>query len=143
MNAVEFLKLQKRICKHHENDTCFNCPLNDHCLLSSTDLDYDEEETVRLAEEWEKEHPLRTNGDAITQMLDENLPWGISGIEYEKRFRGDDVILTFSKEMWNEEYKGKYGADGCEGCRWDYLEAYEDPCCDCCKNFKDKWESKI
>lgn len=143
MNAVEFLKLQKRICKQFGDSSCPDCPLYGQCLTTSTNLDYDEEETVRIVEEWDKEHKLRTNGDAITQMLDENLPWGISGIEYEKRFRGDDVILTFSKEMWNEEYKGRYGADGCEGCKWDYLKSYEDPCCNCRKNYKNKWESKI
>ena len=140
MNAVEFLKLQKRICKHHENDTCFKCPLNDHCILSSTDLDYDEKEAVRIAEEWGKGHPIRTNGDVIKQMLEDNLPWEIG---HTTRYSDGGVSLIFSREAWEEEYKGKYGADGCEGCRWDYLEAFEDPCCDCCKNYRDKWESKI
>lgn len=138
MNAVEFLKLQKRICKHHENDTCFNCPLNDHCLLSSTDLDYDEEETVRLAEEWASEHKLRTNGDVVKQMLEENAIW----LEYTTRFSDGEVTLTFSREAWNDEYRGKYGADGCEGCKWEYLMPMDDPCCDCCKNYKNKWEYK-
>lgn len=139
MNAVEFVRLQKRICQHHENDTCLDCPLYDHCLSSNLDLDFDEEETVRLAEEWAAEHPLRTNGDAVKQMLEENAIW----LEYTTRFSDGGVTLTFSRAAWNEEYKGRYGADGCEGCRWGRLEAYEDPCCDCCKSYRDKWESKI
>lgn len=139
MNAVEFLKLHKRICKHHENDTCFNCPLNDHCLLSSTDLDYDEEETVRIVEEWAAEHKLRTNGDVVKKMLEENAIW----LEYTTRFSDGGVTLTFSREEWEEEYKGKYGADGCEGCKWDYLMPSDDPCCDCCHSFKSNWEPKI
>ena len=139
MNAVEFLKLQKRICKQHENDTCFDCPLNDHCILSSTDLDYDEEETVKIAEEWAEEHPIRTNGNALKEMLQEYLMC----LEYTTRFSDGGVTLTFSREAWEEEYKGKYGADGCEGCKWEYLMPMDDPCCDCCKNYRDKWESKI
>lgn len=138
MNAVEFLKLQKRICKTYENTTCGECPLCDHCLISNFDLDYDEKETVKLAEDWATEHQLRTNGDVVKQMLEENAIW----LEYTTRFSDGEVTLTFSREAWNDEYRGKYGADGCEGCKWEYLMPMDDPCCDCCKNYKNKWEYK-
>lgn len=138
MNAVEFLKLQKRICKTYENTTCGECPLCDHCLISNFDLDYDEKETVRLAEDWAEGHPLRTNGDVVKKMLEENAIW----LEYTTRFSDGGVTLTFSREEWEEEYKGQYGADGCEGCKWDYLMPSDDPCCDCCHSFKSNWEYK-
>ena len=139
MNAVEFLKLQRRICKQFGDSSCPDCPLYGQCLTTSTNLDYDEEDVVDIAETWAAEHPLRTNGDVVKQMLEENAIW----LEYTTRFKGDDVILTFHREEWEEEYKGKYGADGCEGCKWDYLMPSDDPCCDCCKSYRDKWESNI
>lgn len=138
MNAVEFLKLQKRICKQFGDSSCPDCPLYGQCLTTSTNLDYDEEDVVDIAETWAAEHKLRTNGDVVKQMLEENAIW----LEYTTRFSDGEVTLTFSREAWNDEYRGKYGADGCEGCKWEYLMPMDDPCCDCCKNYKNKWEYK-
>ena len=138
MNAVEFLKKQKRLCKSFEDCSCHDCPLFEMCFTTSDELDFDEEEVVRIVEEWAEKHPIRTNGAVVKQMLEENAIW----LEYTTRFSDGGVTLTFSREEWEEEYKGQYGADGCEGCKWDYLMPSDDPCCECCHSFKSNWEYK-
>ena len=55
MDAVEFLRDFRRMCKSY-GDTCDNCKLEGgECSLS--DCDFDQEKVVRIVEEWAKVHP--------------------------------------------------------------------------------------
>ena len=82
MNAVEFLKKQKRMCKSFDGKSCFDCRLFERCLATSDGLDFDEEEVVRIVEEWEEEHPILTNsnvfedtfGISVKHLWDMNYP---------------------------------------------------------------------
>lgn len=58
MEALEFLKEHKRMCKSY--DGCCDCPLVSHCSISSTASDDDNKKTVDVVEQWSKEHPRKT-----------------------------------------------------------------------------------
>lgn len=59
MEALEFLKEHKRMCKAYK--TCNNCPLsNNHCIVNHLASDYDNKKIVNFVEHWSKEHPRKT-----------------------------------------------------------------------------------
>lgn len=59
MDALEFLKERKRMCKSYEK--CEGCPLErGSCSLSSSLPDKDCERIITTVEQWSKEHPRKT-----------------------------------------------------------------------------------
>ena len=59
MDALEFLKEQKRMCKAYK--TCNNCPLvSSHCIVNHLATDDDNKKIVNFVEQWSKEHPRKT-----------------------------------------------------------------------------------
>lgn len=59
MEALEFLKEQKRMCKAYK--TCSACPLlNNHCIVNHLASDDDNKKIVNFVEQWSKEHPRKT-----------------------------------------------------------------------------------
>lgn len=59
MDALEFLKERKRMCKSYEK--CEGCPLKrGGCSLSSSLPDKDCERIITTVEQWSKEHPRKT-----------------------------------------------------------------------------------
>ena len=59
MDALEFLKEQKRMCKSYKS--CYNCPFaNNHCIVNHLTSDDDCEKIVNGVEQWSKEHSFKT-----------------------------------------------------------------------------------
>ena len=59
MEALEFLKEQKRMCKSYKS--CYNCPLsNNHCIVNHLASNDDCEKIVNGVEQWSKENPHKT-----------------------------------------------------------------------------------
>lgn len=59
MDAAEFLKERKRMCKLHP--CCGGCPLEGtHCALSHAMDDEDYKRVINTVEQWSKENPRKT-----------------------------------------------------------------------------------
>lgn len=58
MDALEFLMEHKRMCNAYNG--CCDCPLVNHCSISSSASDDDNKKTVDVVEHWSKEHPRKT-----------------------------------------------------------------------------------
>lgn len=57
MDAVEYVKELRRICKSHP--ACNVCPLNSKfCYIAN--MCEDAEKAVKIVEQWAKEHPVNT-----------------------------------------------------------------------------------
>lgn len=63
MDAVEFLKAWRRMCKTKD---CENCEADEFCRRFITDLDKPEK-LLSVVEEWEKEHPVKTRQDEFLE----------------------------------------------------------------------------
>lgn len=72
MDAKEFIRTHKRICKKH-GDACKNCPLLDKgCYSTSTSIILPEEldeSVVDLVEKWAKENPVKTRQSKILEQF--------------------------------------------------------------------------
>lgn len=58
MDAVEYVKEMRRICKSHP--ACNVCPLNSKFCYISTNMCEDAEKAIKIVEEWAKDHPVKT-----------------------------------------------------------------------------------
>jgi hypothetical protein len=96
MDAVTYVKEHQRICKEH---TCSKCPLGnfERCDFAEP------EELVKAVEEWSKEHPLVTNGEAAIDMMGK---MGAPYIGFKKNNTGQ-VVMTLDGTWWDAEYKGE------------------------------------
>lgn len=72
MDAKEFIRTHKRICKKY-GDACKNCPLLDKgCYSTSTSIILPEEldeGVVDLVEKWAKENPVKTRQSEFLKMF--------------------------------------------------------------------------
>lgn len=60
MDALEFLRERKRMCKSF-GDYCDGCPLNGKpCTISAGLDDGDCKRIIAIVEQWSKEHPRKT-----------------------------------------------------------------------------------
>lgn len=70
MDALEFLKEQKRMCNSYK--TCYNCPFaNSHCIVNHLTSDDDYEKIVNRVERWSKEHPRKTRQSVFLEQWPE------------------------------------------------------------------------
>lgn len=61
MDAVQFIKGQKRMCKNYAMQNCHGCPLNGVTGCNYSQFMNDKEENiVSIVEKWIKEHPAKT-----------------------------------------------------------------------------------
>lgn len=113
MDAVEFFKTVKRLCK---NQGCDGCPVckNNTCMVMLIARLYgasDEsiEETISKVEQWAKDHPVKTRQSELLEMFpDARIHNGVI----------DFCPKGFLPEEAGEAYCGKHG--NCNGCRKDY-----------------------
>lgn len=71
MNAVEFLKEERRMCESVEQG-CLKCPLRDtSCRAISGETDEGIEKEVAIVEQWSKEHPLKTRQSVFLKQYPE------------------------------------------------------------------------
>lgn len=72
MDAKEFIRAHKRICKKY-GDACKNCPLLDKgCYSTSTSIILPEEldeNVVDSVEKWAKENPVKTRQSKFLEMF--------------------------------------------------------------------------
>lgn len=67
MDAIEFLRDFRRMCRSYGN-TCDYCKL-DGGGCSFSDCDCNQEEVVRIVEEWAKEHPVKTRLSELLKLF--------------------------------------------------------------------------
>lgn len=72
MDAKEFIRTHKRMCKKY-HDVCEGCPLLDKgCYSTSTSIIFPEEldeNIVDLVEKWAKENPIKTRQSKFLEMF--------------------------------------------------------------------------
>ena len=113
MDAVEFFKTVKRLCK---NQGCDGCPVckNNTCMVMLIARLYgasDEsvEETISKVEQWAKDHPVNTRQSEMLKMFpDAKIHYGVI----------DFCPKGFLPEEVDETYCRKYS--NCNECRKDY-----------------------
>lgn len=74
MDAVEFLKVRKRMCAAN-NVTCYECPLSSStgsCLFMTKDKGA-ENVVVDRVKQWSKEHPIKTRQSEFLKMFPNTL----------------------------------------------------------------------
>lgn len=71
MNAVEFLKEERRMCEFF-GKTCVKCPFRDtrRCAIL-LESDEELEKTVAIVERWSREHPSKTRQTELLNMFPE------------------------------------------------------------------------
>lgn len=70
MNALEFLKERKRMCKCYKH--CVGCPLEKlNCALNTVDSDRDNKQVIDVVERWSKENPRKTRQSVFLEQYPE------------------------------------------------------------------------
>lgn len=107
MEALEFLKEQKRMCKAHK--TCNNCPLvNNHCIVNHLASDDDNKKIVNFVEQWSKDHPSKTRQSVFLEQWP-NCPMG------------DDGVIKICPRNVDKNYACVFsGCFGCSECRREF-----------------------
>ena len=60
MEALEFLKERKRMCRSF-GESCTGCPCEEiRCVITSDLSDDDDKQVVAVVEQWSKEHSRKT-----------------------------------------------------------------------------------
>lgn len=80
MNAVEFLKEERRMCESY-GENCVKCPFCDtrRCTIL-LEADEELEKTVAIVEQWSKGHPINTRQSVFLK-------------QYPEAHIGDDGVL--------------------------------------------------
>lgn len=104
MDAVEFVKTVKRLCK---KPGCKKCPVkkNGRCMAGFDDYSVENiEETVSRVEQWVKDHPAKTRQSEFLKMFPNAV------------IDEDDGILCI-RPCYVEEDIGCTEGKGCDSCR--------------------------
>ena len=101
MDALEFLRERKRMCKSYPR--CDGCPLREPNCNLTTDEDYTR--AIITVEQWSKEHPRKTRQSVFLEhwpncMLDGDCIIGLCPRNVDKNY-----ICDVNR------------SDGCPGCR--------------------------
>lgn len=109
MDAVEFFKTAKRLCK---NRGCNGCPVAEkgHCVVGFSDCSVKSiEETISKVEQWAKDHPVKTRQSEFLKMFP-------NAAIYE-----DDGILCIKPCVIDGSIGCTNGnGKGCDKCRREY-----------------------
>ena len=111
MEALEFLKEEKRMCNSY--DGCKGCPFGDSkCVIDSTISDKDFKRIVATVEQWSKEHPRKTRQSAFLEqwpncMIDDDGVVGMCPRNVDKNYACNLLLLAGCKdcrhEFWMQE----------------------------------------
>lgn len=108
MDAVKFLMENKRMCQNFK--VCSRCPLHGNCISSIVDSG-DAIKTVEIVEKWSEEHPVKTNGMKVHEMIPENeRSTALKEADSNLKGRGfitseEYVEMRVRKSWWDAEYK--------------------------------------
>lgn len=110
MDAVEYLKQLKRMCKGKQ---CNECPLRKTIYAVRPCVPYeleDEKMTVEIVEKWAKEHPVKTRQDEFMKMFPNvhtyNGVIDIAPCTIDKSIYGTKCIHSCdecTRKYWTEE----------------------------------------
>lgn len=118
MDAKEFIRAHKRMCKKY-HDACEGCPLLDKgCYSTSTSIILPEEldeNIVDLVEKWSKENPIKTRQSKFLEMFP------------NASFIGNGTVGICPKAL-DKDYKCFYR-------RCDYIDAENIDCIGCKNKF--------
>lgn len=109
MDALEFLRERKRMCKSFGNP-CDGCPLHGHpCTSISSMNDGDCERLLVEVEQWSKEHPRKTRQSVFLE-------------QYPNAWTCADGVLSICPKVvadWHRSTFGTYidGSKTCVDCR--------------------------
>ena len=102
MDALRFLKEQKRMCRANDCNTCPAYIYKGDCYLmfmeDGDDEFFDEDffrKSIEIVEKWSEANPIKTNGDVIKELYGTHI-----ASENE-----DDNFVIFDHDWWNAEYK--------------------------------------
>lgn len=108
MEALEFLKEAQRMCKSYPD--CKGCPLlNSPCgFIRSIEghSDADIRCTIKVIEQWSKEHPIITNAQKLKEVFGEKRLSDLINCRVINA-SGDEIIVDMQKtQWWDEPYEG-------------------------------------
>lgn len=108
MDALEFLKERKRMCKSYPR--CDGCPLREPNCNLTTDEDYTR--AIITVEQWSKEHPRKTRQSVFLEqwpncMMDHDGTVGMCPRNFDKNYICDlnrsAGCLDCRREFWMQE----------------------------------------
>ena len=108
MDALEFLKERKRMCKSYPR--CDGCPLREPNCNLTTDEDYTR--AIITVEQWSKEHPRKTRQSVFLEqwpncMMDHDGTVGMCPRKFDKNYICDlnrsAGCLDCRREFWMQE----------------------------------------
>lgn len=114
MDAVEYLKTLRRICKEKEwGSSCMDCPAVHICGGTICHATQEEmAEALKTIEAWEEEHPAKTRQNEFLKMFPRaDMPVGIINIKpcevdievYHKECGNFDSCWPCMRKYWLEE----------------------------------------
>lgn len=104
MDAVEFLRERKRMCKSYKN--CDGCPFVEGlCAISDIPSDEERKSVIATVEQWSKEHPRKTRQSVFLEQWPNCL------------LDGDCVIGLCPRNVDKNYICDVNRSDGCPGCR--------------------------
>lgn len=111
MDAVEFIKTVNRVCHIYKH--CYECPYDNNgqcpvCRLARYGIDADK--IVGIAEQWAKDHPVKTRQSEFLKMFP-NARIDDSGVII---FCPKDFLPVGARSTYCEKY------ENCKECRKDY-----------------------
>lgn len=112
MDALEFLREQKRMCSLYKN--CDGCPAwDDSCKLDPGGrLECDADEKLKIVNEWSVSHPINTRQSVFLEQFPE-AELDVSG------------VITICPAPLSEDYRDGYGGCkhpgiACRDCRREF-----------------------
>lgn len=113
MDALEFLRERKRMCKSYKN--CDGCPfVKGFCAISDISSDEERKSVIATVEQWSKEHPRKTRQSVFLEQWPETeidkygclrlCPEFVSA-DYRNRHRDclNRVCIDCRREFWMQE----------------------------------------
>lgn len=107
MNALDFVKAFRRMCKEYAN--CSDCPLYKYDLTCgqilslSPALNFDIEQLINLVEKWDKEHPVKTRLTEIQKIFPHITADSCPDCLRKEGTRCIGTCKECKEEFWNAE----------------------------------------
>lgn len=118
MDAVEYIKEAKRLCKSRSlcNSVSGKCPLldeNGRCTatadICAADIIEKTEKAVQIVEQWSKDNPIKTRQSEFLKMFPN-----------ARINEGDGILCVYPCDIEGVKRIGCINGKGCNDCRLDY-----------------------
>lgn len=111
MDAVEYIKVLRRLCKMHK--ICNKCPLHGEHGCICTYMGEDAEKVVQIVEQWAKDHPVKTRKSEFlklfpdAEMVNIERTFCVAHFEHTKKCKGvnpsEEQCIACRYRFCNEE----------------------------------------